>query len=69
MGGEVTLLCYRSNSLPLNSLKAPVVELQWMVQQRKKYLVFTEKIKPGDDAGMPGIEENDPAKGEDTLTG
>ncbi|XP_007436438.1 protein CASC4 isoform X2 [Python bivittatus] len=27
-----------------------------------------EKIKPGDDAGMPGIEENDPAKGEDTLT-
>uniref|UniRef100_A0A2D4M923 Protein GOLM2 n=1 Tax=Micrurus spixii TaxID=129469 RepID=A0A2D4M923_9SAUR len=26
-----------------------------------------EKIKPGDDAGMPGIEENDPAKGEDTL--
>ncbi|KAL7980229.1 hypothetical protein Chor_001497 [Crotalus horridus] len=47
---------------------APVVELQWMVQQRKKYLVFTEKIKPGDDAGMPGIEENDPAKGEDTLT-
>ncbi|XP_070810026.1 protein GOLM2 isoform X2 [Pituophis catenifer annectens] len=27
-----------------------------------------EKIKLGDDAGMPGIEENDPAKGEDTLT-
>ncbi|XP_053128579.1 protein GOLM2 isoform X2 [Hemicordylus capensis] len=27
-----------------------------------------EKIKPGDDAGMPGIEENDPAKAEDTLT-
>ncbi|XP_066492051.1 protein GOLM2 isoform X1 [Tiliqua scincoides] len=27
-----------------------------------------EKIKPGDDAGMPGIEENDPAKGADTLT-
>ncbi|XP_058011729.1 protein GOLM2 isoform X1 [Ahaetulla prasina] len=26
-----------------------------------------EKIKLGDDAGMPGIEENDPAKGEDTL--
>lgn len=32
-------------------------------------LVLSEKIKPGDDAGMPGIEENDPAKGEDTLTG
>ncbi|ETE69440.1 Protein CASC4, partial [Ophiophagus hannah] len=44
-------------------------ELQWMVKQREKYLVLTEKIKPGDDAGMPGIEENDPAKGEDTLTG
>ncbi|KAH0620148.1 hypothetical protein JD844_014781 [Phrynosoma platyrhinos] len=28
-----------------------------------------EKIKPGDDAGMPGVEENDPAKAEDTLTG
>ncbi|XP_077174379.1 protein GOLM2 isoform X2 [Paroedura picta] len=27
-----------------------------------------EKIKPGDDAGMPGIEENDPAKAEDNLT-
>nr|XP_020667847.1 protein CASC4 [Pogona vitticeps] len=27
-----------------------------------------EKIKPGDDAGMPGIEENDPAKAEDILT-
>nr|XP_056721713.1 protein GOLM2 isoform X1 [Euleptes europaea] len=27
-----------------------------------------EKIKPGDDAGMPGIEENDPAKAEDSLT-
>ncbi|XP_034987206.1 protein GOLM2 isoform X2 [Zootoca vivipara] len=27
-----------------------------------------EKIKPGDDAGMPGIEENDAAKAEDTLT-
>ncbi|KAJ7311134.1 hypothetical protein JRQ81_006737 [Phrynocephalus forsythii] len=27
-----------------------------------------EKIKPGDDAGMPGIEENDPAKAEDVLT-
>ncbi|XP_062998778.1 protein GOLM2 isoform X2 [Elgaria multicarinata webbii] len=27
-----------------------------------------ENIKPGDDAGMPGIEENDPAKAEDTLT-
>uniref|UniRef100_A0ACB8E526 Uncharacterized protein n=1 Tax=Sphaerodactylus townsendi TaxID=933632 RepID=A0ACB8E526_9SAUR len=26
-----------------------------------------EKIKPGDDAGMPGIEENDPAKAEDGL--
>ncbi|XP_044300855.1 protein GOLM2 isoform X2 [Varanus komodoensis] len=26
-----------------------------------------EKSKPGDDAGMPGIEENDPAKAEDTL--
>uniref|UniRef100_A0A2D4FRD1 Protein GOLM2 n=2 Tax=Micrurus corallinus TaxID=54390 RepID=A0A2D4FRD1_MICCO len=30
--------------------------------------ISDEKIKPGDDAGMPGIEENDPAKGEDTLT-
>ncbi|XP_062819236.1 protein GOLM2 isoform X3 [Anolis carolinensis] len=27
-----------------------------------------EKIKPGDDAGMPGVEENDPSKAEDTLT-
>ncbi|XP_060611403.2 protein GOLM2 isoform X2 [Anolis sagrei] len=27
-----------------------------------------EKIKLGDDAGMPGVEENDPAKAEDTLT-
>ncbi|XP_053221136.1 protein GOLM2 isoform X4 [Podarcis raffonei] len=27
-----------------------------------------EKMKPGDDAGMPGIEENDAAKAEDTLT-
>ncbi|XP_067411550.1 protein GOLM2 isoform X2 [Emydura macquarii macquarii] len=28
-----------------------------------------EKIKPGGDAGMPGIEENDPAKTEDTPAG
>uniref|UniRef100_A0A8C8R5Y0 Protein GOLM2 n=1 Tax=Pelusios castaneus TaxID=367368 RepID=A0A8C8R5Y0_9SAUR len=28
-----------------------------------------EKIKPGGDAGMPGIEENDPAKAEDTPAG
>uniref|UniRef100_A0A8D0G400 Protein GOLM2 n=1 Tax=Sphenodon punctatus TaxID=8508 RepID=A0A8D0G400_SPHPU len=27
-----------------------------------------EKVKPGGDAGMPGIEENDPAKAEDTPT-
>ncbi|XP_042331542.1 protein GOLM2 isoform X4 [Sceloporus undulatus] len=27
-----------------------------------------EKVKPGDDAGMPGVEENDPGKAEDTLT-
>ncbi|NXC71896.1 CASC4 protein, partial [Anhinga anhinga] len=28
-----------------------------------------EKIKPGGDAGMPEIEDNDPAKAEDTPTG
>ncbi|NWH88591.1 CASC4 protein, partial [Aegithalos caudatus] len=27
-----------------------------------------EKIKPGGDAGMPEIEDNDPAKAEDTPT-
>ncbi|XP_031411239.1 protein CASC4 isoform X2 [Meleagris gallopavo] len=28
-----------------------------------------EKVKPGGDAGMPEIEDNDPAKAEDTPTG
>lgn len=36
---------------------------------RTSYSCLTEKMKAGGDAGMPEIEDNDPAKAEDTPTG
>lgn len=36
---------------------------------RISFSCLAEKIKPGGDAGMPEIEDNDPAKAEDTPTG